>query len=339
MLLSLSPPDGTTKYVVQVAAGMPSEVELNYFTWRKAILSKYDIFHVHWPEFLLRADSPGRTVVKYLLTILLIAKLRLLKIAVVRTLHNTSPHEEGGPIESILLRMLEGSSSTFYIRLNPETTTNSPLRTVLIPHGHYVDHFAEIEKPEKQDGRILTFGLLRPYKGIDTLVSAFLRLRTDSAYSACQLKIVGKPISESWARELQGLVDAAPKVDLLAEFVPDTSLVQQISLAELVVLPYKKMHNSGAVLLALSLGRPVLVPKNHVNEWIAEEVGKQWVHFFEYPLNHEDLKAALDAVRSPGWGVLSPVFRDRDWASLGIAHHDVYRRALGRSARVDYRDA
>ncbi len=61
-------------------------------------------------------------------------------------------------------------------------------------------------------------------------------------------------------------------------FAPDADLVREISMSEMVVLPYRFMHNSGAVLLALSLDRPVLVPDNEVNRLLEIEVGSDWVH-------------------------------------------------------------
>ncbi len=69
------------------------------------------------------------------------------------------------------------------------------------------------------------------------------------------------------------------------EHVPDDDLAAEVAHAQLVVLPYREMHNSGAVLLALSLDRPVLVPRNEVTDALAAEVGPWWVQRYDGELD------------------------------------------------------
>ena len=63
--------------------------------------------------------------------------------------------------------------------------------------------------------------------------------------------------------------------------------------AQLVVLPYRQMLNSGALLLALSLARPVLAPWSGANAAIAEEVGEGWLTLYRGELDAATLAAAL----------------------------------------------
>ena len=37
VLHSLAPPDGTTKYVDQMTVGAPDDVDVSYFSWRRAL--------------------------------------------------------------------------------------------------------------------------------------------------------------------------------------------------------------------------------------------------------------------------------------------------------------
>jgi hypothetical protein len=96
-----------------------------------------------------------------------------------------------------------------------------------------------------------------------------------------------------------------------------------------MVFPYLEMHNSGAVLAALSLARPVLVPRNAVNEALAEEVGPAWVHMFGGRLTPELLASALAAAASLPPGTLPDLSR-RDWATAGTAHREVFCSAVAR---------
>jgi hypothetical protein len=102
--------------------------------------------------------------------------------------------------------------------------------------------------------------------------------------------------------------------------------------AELVVLPYRDVHNSGAALLALSLDRPVLVPDNEVTAELAAEVGPGWVHRYDGELTAETLRRALSAVREERRAP-RPDLSGREWDGAAAAHVAVYRQARDRARR------
>jgi beta-1,4-mannosyltransferase len=68
-----------------------------------------------------------------------------------------------------------------------------------------------------------------------------------------------------------------PRVRLTLRHADDDELVEAVGEAQVVVLPYRQMHNSGALLLALSLDRRVLVPSGPVTDELAARVGEHWV--------------------------------------------------------------
>jgi beta-1,4-mannosyltransferase len=107
--------------------------------------------------------------------------------------------------------------------------------------------------------------------------------------------------------------------------------VRIVTEAEMVVLPYRHMHNSGTVLYALSLGRPVLVPDNEINRALSDEVGPGWVHRFSDTLTGSSLAAAIVALRSaPPVG--RPDLSAREWPAGGVGHLEAYRLAWGAKA-------
>ena len=73
----------------------------------------------------------------------------------------------------------------------------------------------------------------------------------------------GKPSTPELAQELTDAA-AGKRVSLDLTFQTDAQLVEVVSSAVVVALPYTEMYNSGAALLALSLDRPILVPDNAV---------------------------------------------------------------------------
>lgn len=321
VLQSLGKPDDTTNpYLVQLLRALPAEVEVKFFSIRNALFSRYDVFHVHWPEYLIRHGAPLATLVKRLCVALLLLRLWLTGVPVVRTLHNARPHEPGGRIEAMLLRWLD-RLTTRRIRINAAERETDP-RTDTILHGHYRDWYAAHPVPHPVRGRLLCFGLIRPYKGTETLIDAFRSLED----ARSRLRIVGNPVGEEMRRVVEEACIADPRISARLEYVSDPVLAHEIGEAQAVVLPYRDMQNSGALLLALSLGRPVLVPRSAANAALAAEVGAEWVRLYDGPLQAEILDRALRD-DTPRRAALPDLSR-RDWPALGAQHYATYVAAL-----------
>jgi len=321
ILLSLAPPDGTTRFVDQLVAEPGDTVEYIYFSWLTAIFGRYDVFHVHWPEFLLRSDKLYVRAIKAVLFNLFMARLALTKTAVVRTLHNLRPHEEGSKTESRLLMKCD-ALTTLDIRLNEETMARGkPLVTIL--HGHYKSRFPARSPVSRVPGRILYFGLIRPYKGVERLIEVFSALEDKSL----SLRIVGNPTPELRT----AVLDSCEKFSQITcdlRFVPDDVLADEIRQAELVVLPYREMHNSGAVLVALSLSRRVLVPKSKSNELLSAEVGQGWIEMFDGELTEDVLQSAHQASARATDTESAPLLSKRDWSEVGRQHAVAYADSI-----------
>ena len=327
VLHSLNPPDGTTKYVDQMVDGAPAEVEVLFFSWWRALLGRYDVLHVHWPELLVRDRRRIARLAKRRALDALLIRLRLLRVPIVWTAHNLEPHEPGPPAEQRSLERFH-RAVTLVIRLNPTTQVDGPQPVVTILHGHYRAQFAEYEHPPTEPGRLLYFGIIRPYKGVDRLLDAFRALADPDV----SLRVVGHP--HAGQREIvEAATDVDPRITADLRFVEDAQLAEEFGRSEVVVLPYREnMHNSGVVLVALSLDRPVLVPRSPTNEALAAEVGPGWIVQYDGELGPQTLTAALAEVRARP-GLAGPRLEDRDWDVVGARHHDAYRRARALARR------
>jgi glycosyltransferase involved in cell wall biosynthesis len=131
-----------------------------------------------------------------------------------------------------------------------------PERVHAIPHGAFA-HFAELPDPAPLPAElaavekpvVLCFGLMRPYKGIDALLEAWRGI--DDA----ELWIVGLP-----KMDLAPLRAAAPpSVRFVPRFVADRELPAFFRRADLVVLPYREIDQSGVLFTALAFGAPLLL--------------------------------------------------------------------------------
>ena len=321
MLEATAPPKATTEYVDQVVRYCDPAFEFRYLNPRTAVL-RADVFHVHWPELIVRGNGRFETLVRCVGLQVVLALMRRRGTAVVRTLHNLEPHEKGDAIERWALARLEARTDMF-VRINSETPVPAG-ESPLIPHGHYRGVYERYPKPPSMSGRILFAGLIRPYKGVESLIGAFRQTTWPSA----TLRIVGKPTPEL-ETEISSAASVDPRITFKFGYVPDQEFVAELSRAEVVCLPYDNIHNSGALLAALSLDRPTLVRDTPTTRALAEEVGPGWVHLFTDELTSTDLDRVLDAVRNnkPAQG---PCLQNRDWECIGESYGAAFVEAKRR---------
>lgn len=134
-----------------------------------------------------------------------------------------------------------------------------PDRVRVIHHGAF-DYLTRLPEekplPAELDGAdgpvILFFGLLRPYKGIDTLLEAFREI------DGAELWIVGNPRMD--VEPLQQLAAHAPgRVRLLTRFIEDAEIPAIMRRADIVALPYRDIEHSGVLYAALAFGKPLVL--------------------------------------------------------------------------------
>lgn len=328
VLQMLAPPDGTTKYADLLAAAKPVDTHFRWFSWSRALFGRYDVLHTHWPELRIRdSRRPWMRVVKRRMMDLLLLRLRLTRTPLVWTAHNLAPHEAAGAAEKRSLRRF-----TAHVDLALPLTHASPVQVgreqVVVPHSHYREAFAAHRASQRVPGRILHFGIIRPYKGVDVLLRAFDGVTRPGA----GLRIVGHPHPGQDGPVLAACA-ADERITAVLRYVDDGELVAEVSAAQLVVLPYQGvMHNSGALVAALSLATPVLVPRSRTNEVFAERVGSRWVIQYDGDLTTEVLEDALEQTASDADEL--PRLDDHDPRVVGELHRAAYVRALDLKGRA-----
>jgi glycosyltransferase involved in cell wall biosynthesis len=124
-----------------------------------------------------------------------------------------------------------------------------PAKVHVIPHG-VLDNLAR-RAPEplfaKTKPVVLFFGLIRPYKGLDVLLEAWREAALDA-----ELWVVGMPRMD--ASFIHG-----PSVRTALRFVSGAELAGVFEAADLVVLPYREIDQSGVLFTALAFGKPLLL--------------------------------------------------------------------------------
>jgi glycosyltransferase involved in cell wall biosynthesis len=137
-----------------------------------------------------------------------------------------------------------------------------PAKVRVIPHGAF-DYLTKLpdEKPlpaelEGAEGPvILSFGLLRPYKGIENLIEAYGRIAKDSG---AELWIVGNPRMDIEPLRRRA-AEAGGRVRIVSRFVDEAEIPAIFRRAALVVLPYLDAEHSGVLYTGLAFGKPLLL--------------------------------------------------------------------------------
>lgn len=322
VLESFRKPQPTTNpYITQLhsALGRSPGLRIETFDYRTALFGRYDVVHLHWPELLVGGHKAIGRLARRSLTSLVVARWRLLSTPLVRTVHNLDRPAGLARIDHLVLDRID-AMTTLDVHLNQHTPSRTGKESVTVAHGHYRDWYEQFPTSSPTPGRIAYVGLIRRYKGVEDLISAFVA----SDRGDLTLHVAGKASSEDLLAEMSERAGNDARVTIDPRFLSDAEMVQVITRAELVVLPYRHMHNSGTALAALSLDRAVLVPDNEVNRALAEEVGPGWVHVYSGTLSTADIINAWEGCRGQTG---RPDLSGREWAQAADAHREAFLRA------------
>ncbi len=132
----------------------------------------------------------------------------------------------------------------------------------VVPHGPYNHGVTTSERRTRGSDeavRLLFFGTIRPYKGLEHLIDAFDGL-ADAEAERYSLTVVGETW-ESWntPTELIARARHRDRIVFVNRYVTDAEATTFFSEADAVVLPYLRSSASGPLHMAMSHGLPVIV--------------------------------------------------------------------------------
>jgi len=138
---------------------------------------------------------------------------------------------------------------------------------------------------------MLFFGKIGPYKGLDQLLAAFQTIL--GQHADYRLIIAGSPRggSEQYWRELQQSIRKDERILVRAEFIPDQDIELYFKAADILVLPYRHIYQSGVLFLGYSFGLPVLAAD--VGS-LREEIIERETGFVFRPDDPADLARAIN---------------------------------------------
>lgn len=243
---------------------LPVEVAVRRFMGARFI-------HLHWVFFFALPGSrtfPAIRAAAQVLFLIWLTICRMLGLHLVWTAHNTLPHRRVFA-DDVSARRALVRSSDLVIAHSPsalaELTALGAIvrRSVVIPHGPIVpERSTTPPEPERTSSvvrRFLFFGRVEEYKGVDDLLAAFAALPEDVA---AHLVVAGQCDDLELRSRLTELAARTGSRTLLRlERIPEVEVGDLLYAADVVVLPFRRVTTSGSAMLALSCGRPLVVPR------------------------------------------------------------------------------
>ena len=234
---------------------------------RYAATAKPRVFHILWNN---RFESFDRTF--------LMLYYKLLGKRIVLTAHNVNADRRDSK-DTILNRLTLGIQYWFadHLFVHTEKMKRELIedfsvhgsRVTVIPFG--INNSVPNTRLTTDDARqrlgiqdgervILFFGRITPYKGLEYLIAAFQRIL--ARREDYRLIIAGRPdnCERYWQTIQEAIREDAnrERVLLRAEFIPDDETEVYFKAADVLVLPYKDIYQSGVLFLGHSFGLPAL---------------------------------------------------------------------------------
>lgn len=263
-------------------------------TWLKDNLKNFDAIHLHWPEHLwrnYRTDSlkrlrtsgvPGgwRTAnyvenhfrryfnkkkIDWFEKNVLFLKGQGKKI--LYTWHNVEPHEGGSHVDWLGNQVLAENADLIIFHSSwaeNECRKSHAIKakTVIMPHGNYDGVYPPprdrdvVARELGLDPALPTVGCLgaiREYKGVDVACDAVAQLG-----GAVQFLCAGKPYQEFDFESFRKKAEKSPGTVIVPRMITDQEFSDYANVCDALLLPYKVVTGSGALLAALTLGRGVV---------------------------------------------------------------------------------
>ncbi|MEO0769724.1 MAG: glycosyltransferase [Cyanobacteria bacterium J06649_4] len=292
---------------------LPESVIVDEFSFKRLLVARFDVFHLHWPiETLVRHPNIWMARMRVLVFWLLLKLSKLRGTKIMWTIHDEKPHVVTHP------RLAEWATEQLvnhtdgYINLCKAGRTAvaqslpglSKVPGFVIKHGHYRGCYADDMSSDEARSHLnlsstakvlLYLGYISPYKNVPHLITIFRQLPASG--EPITLLIAGKPDNQSLKEDVQTATEGAENIQLHLRFIKDEELQIFFKAADLVVLPFEEILNSGSLLLSLSFNRPVLAPHlGAVPDWQAQ-VGRTWVKTYSGSLNVDSLHQAMQCLQ------------------------------------------
>jgi D-inositol-3-phosphate glycosyltransferase len=246
------------------------------------------------------------------------------KTKLISLVHNLVPHEKrlgDAVLTNYFVKKVDGFIAMSQSVLNDISTFDPVKPKSLSPHPLY-DNFGPIKTREEAlkalgldptFNYMLFFGIVRKYKGLDTLLAAFADERLNNGRT--KLLVAGEFYDD--ASEYLELIEKyklQEAVILTQSFVADNDVANYFCAADIVVQPYRAATQSGVTQIAYHFEKPMLVtdvgglkeivPHNKVGYVVdpnSKAVAEALVEFYQNDRAEEFIAGVQDEKTKYSW--------------------------------------
>jgi beta-1,4-mannosyltransferase len=258
--------------------------------WLEARAGSIDAVHLHWPERFWGRGPFGRlsrvrrgvlACERLLLLVRFVRAARRFGMSCLWTVHNMEPHEGAYRWDHYGYRLLASECDLVICHSHSAAravrhTYRPRGRVVVMPIGDP----AAVQPPARPRTEVLAglrldpqrpvvacFGWLRQYKGLDLACAAIERLN-----GRVQLIIGGPCHAEFDVANILAMIERLPGAVLIDRQLTDQEFADLTAASDVVLLPYRAITGSSALLAALGAGRGVVTSDlPYFHEILADE--------------------------------------------------------------------
>lgn len=249
---------------------------------RSAILTDVNVVQLEWLYDFYMSDrfsnfDTVNHIITYCRAFVFIIDLIILNysdVIVVHTVHNEQHHEQKYQYTERIINEIAFLTSNVIVTkcetaseiIKKSYRNASREKITVVKDGNYIRAYENSITQNEARNELnlpnssfiyLYFGYIREYKGIPNLIDAF----TDMAPTNAELWIVGKPKTDDIANLIRERAGSSEKIITKFEFIDMDNVQYYFNMANVLVLPYRNILNSGTVYLGLSFSLPIIAPR------------------------------------------------------------------------------
>ena len=228
------------------------------------------IIHLHWVFVFALPGAERFPILRRVAQVwfnVFLHTTRVLGIRLVWTAHNVLPHRPVFADDIRARRQLVGTCDLVLAHSHSALAELvglgiTPRRTAVIPIGPFGPPPSDepLTAPGAHEGsrRLLFFGKVEEYKGVEDLLAAFAAIPADLPVN---LIVAGECGDQRLRSRLRALAkQSGERVAFYLERVAEEEVASLLADADVVVLPFRRATTSASAMLALCHGRPIVVP-------------------------------------------------------------------------------
>lgn len=303
--------------------------------FRRCFWRRVDLWHLHHPDTVVFPRKSWQSAGETLVFRILLALAKVRGIRILWTVHDLDSSDSLHPrIEAwFWCYFIPRVDGCIYLSAQGRALAETRFPGLrgcpswIVPHGHFRDAYpsglSRAEARERLDlpqdaAVLLSFGLIRPYKAVPNLIHAF----QGSAIPGSVLVVAGRVVDEELESEIRTTSSGSSAVHLHLRWIGFEEAQVFFAASDLVVLTYRRILNSGTLMLALTFGRPVLAPDKGVLREQQDTFGAEWIRLYAKDLDSEALAEALAWARATRRE--APDLGGLDWGTLARQTFAIY---------------